>query len=74
MTETFYVRFWEAERYDINRDADVIMLAATTPTGTWWAESERESPAKDREKREAFKTYVAGALQAGLDPCEVEIG
>lgn len=74
MTETFYVRFWEHERYDINLDADVIRLVATTPRGSWSSEFQVQGPAKTREKREAFKTYVVGALQAGLEPCEVEIG
>lgn len=74
MTETFFVRFWEHERYDINLDADVIMLVATTPKGSWSTEFPVESASKTRERSEAFKTYVVGALQAGLEPCEVEIG
>ena len=74
MTETYFVRFWETERYDINLDTEVVRLVATTPKGSWHSEFPNDGAGKVRERREAFKTYVVGALQAGLEPCEVEIG
>ena len=33
--ETYTVRFYETERYDVQLDRDAIQFMATTPT--WWS-------------------------------------
>ena len=73
MTETFIVRFQEWQHYDMNIDDEVCQFMATTPTGTWHSTVPVSTSKDMRENREAFKTYVLGALQAGLQPCEVNI-
>ena len=72
--ETFTVRFQEYQEYSMDRDAQVVRLLATTGTGTWHAQVTLEGAAKLRERRQAFKDYVLGAMAAKLEPCEVTIG
>ena len=74
MIETFAIRFMEYQRYDINRDCQVKRYMAMTNIGTWHTDVPVESAAKMRERREGFKTYVLGAIQAGLEPSEVTFG
>ena len=71
MTETYFVRFQEYQHYDINSDGQVVRLMATTPVGTWHCEVPMDGSRKLRERREAFKTYVIGCIQAGLEPTEL---
>ena len=75
MTElTYFVRFHETERYDIENDRNAVMFMATTPTGTYCAEVESTGGAKQRERFEAFKTYTLQCIATGVAPHEVEIG
>ena len=72
--ETYTVRFYETERYDIENDRQALQLMATTPTGTYCAEIENLEGAKTREHREAFKNYVLQCISLGTPPHEIEIG
>ena len=74
MTETFTVRFCENQHYDIEIDGEVVQLMAITSSGTWHSTVRHTTARELREDREAFKTYVLGAMQAKLPPCEVSIG
>ena len=74
MTETFIVRFQEWQRYSMDIDDEVCTFMAHSTNGSWYSTVTVGSAQDMRENREAFKTYVLGALQAGLTPCEVEIG
>lgn len=74
MTETLTVRFQESEEYDINEDAEVVTHLAITSIGTWSSRVFKEGPAENRKVREAFKHYVLGAMQLGLEPKYVDIG
>ena len=73
-SDTYYVRFHETERYDIENDRDALMLMATTPTGTYCAEIDNLPGAKTRERREAFKDYVLQCIALKTPPHEIEIG
>ncbi len=70
MTETYFLSIREYQYYDINLDAQVVRLMATSTSGTWHAVVPVDSARKLRERREAFKTYVLGCIQAGLEPHE----
>jgi hypothetical protein len=72
--ETYTVRFYETERYDIELDRPAIQFMATTPTGTYCAEVENLEGPKTRERREAFKNYVLQCIALGTAPHEIEIG
>ena len=71
---TYYVRFHETSRYDIENDREAVSLMATTPTGTYCAEIEATGGPKQRERAEAFKKYVLQSIALGTPPHEIEIG
>lgn len=74
MTETYTVRFYETERYDIELDRNAIQFIATTPTGSYCAEVEMVPGAKTRERREAFKEYVLQCISLKVNPHEFDLG
>lgn len=67
------VRFQEAMRYDIRRDADVILFMATTGAGTYFAEVPAQGPKTLRKNRQAFRETVIDLMQAAKPPCEVPL-
>ena len=67
------VRFTEFERYDINRDCDVVRFMATTPKGSFYAEVPILGPKSYRTLKERFKEQAIEYIQSGYDPGEVEI-
>ncbi len=73
MTETLTVRFLEYERYDIERDSQVVRFMAMTNDGSYTSEVPVVSPKDIRESREAFKQYVLQAMALGQPPHEVYI-
>lgn len=68
------VRFSEYEYYNINHDQDWVRFMATTTKGTYFAERARVSAMSYRENRQAFREKVMEALQAGIDPKEIDLG
>jgi len=64
------LRVEEFEFYDINDDAEKTRVMAITDVGTWFTDLEQPT----KVDRESFMQYVLGALQIGLEPCEVVIG
>lgn len=68
------VRFQEFERYDVNRDANVVRFMGVTGRGTFHAELACAGPAERREKRKAFESRVIELMENGEPPQEVEIG
>ena len=67
------VRFQETERYDITRDAEVVMFLGTTNYGSFYAEVAKDGAKTLRAKRELFKERTLAMMQAGADPCEVDL-
>lgn len=67
------VRFQEAERYDITRDAEVVMFLGTTNFGSFYAEVEKEGAKTLRAKRDLFRERTLQLMQAGSNPCEVDL-
>lgn len=68
------VRFAEFGFYDIQRDADVLMLQAITNVGTWTSIVESEPASAVRAKREAFKQFCLTSMSLGQAPREVNLG
>jgi len=68
---TFYARFYEHRRYDVQNDAEAVQLMATTSIGTWHCEVPVSTAAKLREHREAFRTYVLQSMALGQPAHEV---
>ena len=68
------VRYSEFERYDIQRDAEVVRFMATTDGGSYWAEVPSANYAAVRRDRAAFKERVTEFIQAGVYPKEVALG
>ena len=66
-------RFSEHRRYDINLDADKVIMMATTPIGSFWTEFVETTAAQLREKREQFKYFAAECMQKGAEPCEIDL-
>ena len=67
------VRFNEFERYDITKDADVVRFMATTPKGSYYAETVKGSARPLREARAHFREKAIELIGDGHDPCEVEL-
>lgn len=65
-------RFSEFERYDIQSDAQVVRLMATTPRGTYHAEVPADGPASRRDMRAAFKERAVALIVEGAEPCEID--
>ena len=65
------VRFSEHSRYDIARDAEVVMMMATTDRGSYWAEVPHEEGRGMRARRAAFKEGVVECIERGEPPCEL---
>lgn len=68
------VRFSECQYYNINHDEDWIRLMATTTKGSYYVELPTGSSKDIRENRAKFKERVMEALEARLDPQELELG
>jgi hypothetical protein len=68
------VRFSESERYDINIDAEVVRMMATTSLGSYHADVVLDSASTMREARKNFKDRVVDRIQQGIPPCEIELG
>lgn len=66
-------RFSEHRRYDINLDADKVIMLATTNKGSFWAEFIETTAAALRDKREQFKAFAVECITKDIDPCEIEI-
>lgn len=65
------VRLAEWERYDIERDEEVVRFMAITGNGTYHAEVSCETPRRDA--RERFKELVVECIERGISPCQLEI-
>ena len=70
----FHVSFSDFEYYDIFEDREALQLMATTPTGTYCATVEKVPGSMNRERREAFRSYVLQCMALGQNPHEIEIG
>ena len=68
------VRFQESQAYDVQEDAEVVQFMATTNKGSYWARVFLEGPRALRRDRERFKELVVGYIEAGANPCEIEMG
>lgn len=68
------VRFQEYERYDIRKDAEVVMFTATTSKGCYHAEVTKGGFKTIRENRTKFRDKAIDLIVNGKDPCEVVIG
>ena len=66
------VRFSEHTRYDIQRDAEVVMMMATTNGGSYWTEIPVDNGRLMRARRHAFKDGVVDCIRRGQPPCELE--
>ena len=73
VTQTLSVRFQEWERYDIERDCQVVQFQCVTDVGTWAADYPVISERELRVKRKAFETTVLGMMANGTQPHEVEL-
>lgn len=67
------VRFQECQRYDIQLDAEVLLLMAMTPAGTYSAEVKLGDAKKLRGYRAAFREKAIDLIVAGANPCKVEL-
>lgn len=67
------VRFQECQRYDIQLDAEVMLLMAMTPLGTYSTEVRMDSPKKLRESRLQFREKAIDLIVSGASPCKVEL-
>jgi hypothetical protein len=74
MSDPITVRFSESERYDINIDAEVVRMMATTSRGSYHAEVVLDTTGTMREARRQFKDRVVDRIQQGIAPCEIELG
>ena len=66
-------RFSEHRRYDINLDAEKIIMMATTERGSFWTEFVETTTSVLREKREQFKNFAIDCIGRGAEPCEIEL-
>ena len=73
MPDAITLRFLEWRRYEIEFDAEVIMLQGITGKGTFTAQFEVKSAQDTRTKRAAFREYVEQQVSYGIEPHEVNL-
>lgn len=66
------VRFSEHTRYDIQRDAEVVLMMASTNQGSYWTEIPLGSGRSMRMRRNEFKEGVVECIRKGQPPCQLE--
>ena len=71
MADAVTCRFEEWHRYEVNEDAEVVMLQAVTGKETVFAQFPKSTFSDLRQKRQDFRDYVLDCIDRDVAPHEV---